>query len=295
MMPRTLQALLHTLIDYAGLFPPAGLPMDDAVANYASYHASPHAWMLGRFIVPASRLDEFARSLAALGPSRGTAWRVSALVGSDVKSDMSAILAFNQAGRHAVVDTVEAKASSEEEVFALQRAVSPQIKAYVELALDADPRGMVGALGAEKLRAKMRTGGVLPGSIPPVEAVGRFIRTCYAANVAFKATAGLHHPLRSEHGLTYEADSPRAMMHGFLNVFLAAVFHYNGLTQRDTADLLEATTLEGIGFDDDRISWRDYVVTRNEVTTVRRRFAIAFGSCSFREPIDDLLELELLP
>jgi hypothetical protein len=124
--------------------------------------------------------------------------------------------------------------------------------------------------------------------------VARFIRACYAANVGFKATAGLHHPLRSEHGLTYESDAPRDVMHGFLNVFLAAAFHYNGLTGRDTIDLLNATTLDGVTMDDEKLAWREYVVTRNEVSTVRRRFATAFGSCSFTEPVEDLVNLELL-
>jgi len=139
-----------------------------------------------------------------------------------------------------------------------------------------------------------RINGVVPGSIPATEHVARFIRACYAANVGFKATAGLHHPLRSEHGLSYEADAPRDVMHGFLNVFLTAAFHYNGLTARDTIDLLNATTLDGITMDDDKLAWREYVVTRNEVSTVRRRFATAFGSCSFTEPVDDLINLELL-
>ena len=77
--PRTLSAgssrplLRWGLIDYAGLFPPAALAMDDAVGRYARpTGAGRDAWMLGRFIVPASRLGEFEqrRGVAAGRPGR---------------------------------------------------------------------------------------------------------------------------------------------------------------------------------------------------------------------------------
>ena len=66
-----------------------------------------------------------------------------------------------------------------------------------------------------------------------------FIRLCAAANVPFKATAGLHHPLRSVHRLTYAAESPSAMMHGFLNFFLAAAFVRAGMETEVAVQLLE--------------------------------------------------------
>ncbi|HET6463953.1 MAG TPA: hypothetical protein VFH33_09150 [Candidatus Krumholzibacteria bacterium] len=294
MIPRTLHTLLHTIVDYAGLFPPAGLSMDKAVGLYREYHASTNAWMLGRFVVPVARLDEMVRSMEVAGSAQGNPWHVSALMGTNHAADVAAALAFNEAKHHAAVDVFEVKASTVEEIGAIARVVPPGIKTYVEIPIENDPRELITALAATKLRAKMRTGGVTPGSIPQTEHVARFIRACYAANVGFKATAGLHHPLRSEHGLSYEADAPRDVMHGFLNVFLAAAFHYNGLTSRDTIDLLNATTLDGVTMDDDKLAWREYVVTRNEVSTVRRRFATAFGSCSFTEPVEDLVKLELL-
>ena len=294
MNSRTLHTLLHTIVDYAGLFPPAGLSMDSAAGLYASYHASTHAWMLGRFVVPVSRLDELVNSMQLVGSLQANPWRLSALMSANHAADVSATLAFNEAKHHAMVDVFEVKASTVEEIRAIARVVPQTIKTYVEIPIEKDPGELVTALAGVKLRAKMRTGGTVPGSIPPTEQVARFMRASYAANVAFKATAGLHHPLRSEHGLSYEPDAPRGVMHGFLNVFLAAAFHYNGLTQRDAVDLLDATTLDGVVMDDDKIAWREYVVTRNEVSTVRRRFATAFGSCSFTEPVEDLVTLELL-
>ena len=79
-------ALLAGLVDYAGLFPPAALSMDDAVAEYARGRRSPEAWMLGRFVVPAARLLEFARAADAHLPDAGAGepWRLTALLGADV-------------------------------------------------------------------------------------------------------------------------------------------------------------------------------------------------------------------
>src|SRR5690606_34756706 len=52
--------LMAGAIDYAGLFPPSAVSMADAVENYAAYRRGEYSWMLGRFVVTASRLNEFA-------------------------------------------------------------------------------------------------------------------------------------------------------------------------------------------------------------------------------------------
>jgi hypothetical protein len=292
---KSLHTLLHTVVDYAGLFPPAGLPMEQAVANYAAYRRSNASWMLGRFVVPVSRLDEMDPAMRALGaPGDGHPWRLSALVGDDIEGEVARVRAFNSARHGAAVDALEVKASSAQAVERIAARVPPGMKTYVEIPAADDPRELIRAVAAAKLRAKIRTGGVAPAAFPSAEAVASFLRACYAAGIAFKATAGLHHPLRGEHALTYEAGAPRAVMHGFMNVLLACAFHYNGLTVRDAHDLLHAASLDGVVMNDDVLAWREYVVTLPEISTVRRRLAIAFGSCSFREPVEELTAMGLL-
>ena len=56
------------LTDYAGLFPPAELGMREAVRNYAEYLNGPDSACLGRFIVPADRIDEFEIAASDLLP-----------------------------------------------------------------------------------------------------------------------------------------------------------------------------------------------------------------------------------
>jgi hypothetical protein len=292
---KSLHTLLHTLVDYAGLFPPAGLSMQDAVANYAEYRRSPHAWMLGRFIVPASRLGEMAEAMESIDvPDAGHAWRVSVLLGEDLGHDLETVVAHNGAPRDTLIDTLEVKGASVEAIRAIARVAPREMKTYVEIPVAEDPRTLVDAIASVKLRAKIRTGGVTPEAFPTVEQVAVFMRACYAAGVGFKATAGLHHALRAERALTYAPDALRGVMHGFLNVFLVAAFQYNGLTIRDAHALLAARGLDGVEISDDRLAWREYVVTLAELSTIRRRFAIAFGSCSFTEPVEDLVQMELL-
>src|SRR6202171_3587103 len=78
--------LLHDLIDYAGLFPPASLAMAPSVANYDAYLRSEWSWILGRFIVPAPRLSEFEEAflgLPAAAPGIGfTNCRVCVFLGA---------------------------------------------------------------------------------------------------------------------------------------------------------------------------------------------------------------------
>ena len=109
-------ALLTGLVDYAGLFPPAGLAMGPAVRGYAAYVSSdPDRRALGRFIVPAGRLEELSDEAAPLLGRGGTpaAWRVSALVGPDIDADMARIAEFNRRHRvgrgtgFATIDAIE--------------------------------------------------------------------------------------------------------------------------------------------------------------------------------------------
>ena len=309
--PATLRALLSGLVDYAGLFPPAELPMRDAVAHYATYRAHPDAWTLGRFVVPVSRLDELVACAAELLPADGEEpWHLSVLGGADPVADAARVAQFGRthAGR-VVVDAVEARAASADDVARLAAAWPAPLALYVELPLDPDPAPLVRVVHALGRRAKMRTGGVTASAIPAPALVARFIAQCTVAGVPFKATAGLHHPVRGDHRLTYHADSPTATMHGFLNVWMAAALVHERLHHLRAADsnadavhaavalatdVLSDTDPASFGFDAAAARWRDHRVSLATLDAVRDGGAIAFGSCSFREPLDDLRVLALL-
>jgi hypothetical protein len=283
-----LRALLEGIVDYAGLFPPAALDMPSAVRNYASYRSDPASWMLGRFVLPVARLDEFIAARASV--ENGTEpWRLSALLGSDLTSDLERVRAFNQSQRgKAVIDSLEAKLVTPAEIEQAGNTVGRELELFAELPLDADPTPLVAAVKRSGIKAKMRTGGVVASSVPSAESVVRFMRACLDAGVAFKATAGLHHLLRAVYRLTYDAGGPTGLMFGYLNVFLAAVFLVHGMSDADAARLLDERKASAFTFGDDRISWNGFTVNASQVRQVREHVAVAFGSCSFREPVDEL-------
>jgi hypothetical protein len=136
--------------------------------------------------------------------------------------------------------------------------------------------------------AKLRTGGVTPEAIPSVESVASYIIAGAERRLSFKATAGLHHPVRKVHRLTYEPEATSAMMHGFINVFLAAAFAWHG--ERQIQRILAETDPAAFRFDE-KAHWRELSLSSDEVAEARSSFAHSFGSCSFEEPIEDLRAL----
>jgi hypothetical protein len=310
--------LLRNLIDYAGLFPPASLGMPSAVANYYLYSRSEFSWMLGRFIVPATRLGECEDVLVRLhgpGAKSQSHWGVSALLGTDVAADLALIQNFNArraAGRlpnEWKIESVEVRVTSPAEIEQLSRMIPPELETYFEIpwsggatpgeatigkAAAGAMRDCVAAVEFCGQRAKIRTGGETADKFPAPENVIEFIMLCAAAGVPFKATAGLHHPLRSLRRFTYQPDSPSGIMYGFLNVFLAAAFVRAGMETGLAVELLKEQAAEAFHFGSHEVIWRGHRLSARDVSLARRDFAVSFGCCSFTEPIDDLRALHLL-
>ncbi len=130
-----------------------------------------------------------------------------------------------------MVDSLEIKTDSPENVLETIPKLPPGIQAFLEVDCQSDPGPSLAAIARRAdggiSFAKIRTGSVRADQIPTTEQVARFIAACAAHSIGFKATAGLHHPLRNEYRLTYDDNPPRAMLHGFLNVFVAALLAFD--------------------------------------------------------------------
>jgi hypothetical protein len=292
----SVRALLSEIIDYAGLFPPSALSMPEAVLNYAAYKNSNYKWMLGRFVVPANRLGEFSESAHDFFSRDSEPWKLSVLGGEDIYETVRLIEDFNaRYAPRAVCDSLEVKANTSFLINKIAEAIPPNLATYFEIPLREDLADLFSTVAIRKQRAKIRTGGVTADAFPTAAQITRFMRICLAANVPFKATAGLHHPIRCLKPLTYEKDAPEDMMNGFLNVFLAAGFLKQNYKSSSIHKILEDEQAENFTFEDDGVLWRQkHFLSTAQLKTLREKNIISFGSCSFDEPIKDLQEIGIL-
>lgn len=302
--------LLVGAVDYAGLFPPAGLAIGPVVRHYAAYRRGHGAArgaqaLLGRLVVPVARLEEFEAAALDLLPTDDSVaagdapWRVSALAGADLRDDLARAAAFNArhaadtgAGR-AVVDAVEWKGDAPaalEAAAALRARHLPNAAFYAELPAGADAAAFAAEAQAHGLGLKLRTGGVTPDAFPGADAVLAFLAAVAARGVPAKATAGLHHALAGEHPLTGEPDCARGAMYGFVNVLLAGALLRAGHMPSAVAPLLAERDPAAFGVSGDAPAWRNLAapVAGGRSST---RALDGFGSCAFEEPAAELRAL----
>ena len=302
---QSLANLVSHVVDYAGLFPPASLPLDEVIANFSDYCRLPSNKMLGRLVLPAGRIEEFATLFDnhRNAFSCEFAWKISALLPPVLENEKfsnacQAIGRFNDKyqDQELVIDSLEIKTDSPENVSDTIDRLPPGIQAFLEIDPQTDPQPSIQAIanhaGDSHAFAKIRTGSVVADQIPAVKQVAQFICACATDSVGFKATAGLHHPLRNEYRLTYEENPPRGIMHGFLNVFVAAMVAFDKRVEQGVIEeILSETEPASFKFEEQLLRWRDFEVTSPRIKEIRKQGIISFGSCSFLEPTEELQAL----
>jgi hypothetical protein len=243
-------------------------------------------------VVPAARLGEFAGALAAL-PAQERPWLVSVTCGDDLAADLAQVARMpdHMALAQARIDTVEFRTPTVDALMDALVAVPRSLSRFAEIPLGEDPVPFVSVLKFRMAAAKFRTGGVVPAAIPAPDAVLEALDAVVRARVPFKCTAGLHHPVRGEYPLTYAPGGPVGVMHGYLNVMLAAAALHQGDGREAALQILLETDPGAFAFSDEAVRWKDIVFDRAMVRALRRRGFRSFGSCSFREPVDELAAL----
>ncbi|MBD2354179.1 hypothetical protein H6G41_05995 [Tolypothrix sp. FACHB-123] len=288
-MDASLKALLSSVVDYAGLFPPAKLELQPAMANYAQYQRTPYSWMLGRFILPSSRLQEFEQLL----PDYPAQWLLSIIMTGDLQKALAQLKSLNNP--KIAIASLEFPPLPPREIENILPLIPPEVESFFEIPFNSDLQSYLSVLQHPRAAAKIRTGGVTVDAFPNFAQLYQSIFAFAQAQIPFKATAGLHHLLFSKHPVSSEANSPVAWMHGFLNVaILAALIYQQKLTPELAVEILEETFLNNFQFTSDRLSWKDYQLNISEITSARNNFFRSFGSCSFQEPIDDLKDMRLI-
>ena len=288
------RALMAGAVDYAGLFPPAQLPLADALAEYGRALAGADAWMLGRFIVPAAQLPALADAVVR-NAHAGRGWTVSAIVREHMDEDAAAVQAFNQraANLDVLVDTVECRPSSppgresSDGITWLAQTFLPAFTVHVEVGVGPTAQDDLRVVARHQLRAKVRTGGLAPDAFPAPAGLVAFIEAARDVGVPFKATAGLHHAIRGAYPLSDAIGAHSATMYGFVNLMLATAAVGERFPTTTAAALLTRTDHAALVFDDERVRWGDVEFSTEAIGRMREAQCVSFGSCSFREPADE--------
>ena len=290
-LPST-RVLLEHAIDYAGTFPPAALPPGEAVRHYARQRGGAEAWLLGRLVVSAGNLDELA---SALPDAASHQHELSVILGGDALSQLARVRAFNQqCVDRARVVSVEFPPVPAAEIAHLASRVERPLEAFFESPIDDDLETRLDVMANAGVNGKVRTGGIVAAAIPTPLSLARFLQACAARRLAFKATAGLHHAVRSCYSLTYERESATAVMHGFLNVSVAAALAHKGASIDEIAEALSEISAASFDFHQHGLVYHDVVSSLEDLALTRRHFFRSFGSCSFREPVEELARLHLV-
>jgi len=294
------RALLGELIDDAGLFPPARLSMADAIAAHERAQAGDAYWMQGRFVVPASRLAELRVHL----DDSPDPLPASVVLDGDVSQGLAAAAWEAQRDERIAIEALEVRAAqltaSANGRFATfddactEAGLPSAIVRYVEFSLDVDPMQTLADLrgapdAGRPLCAKVRCGGVTADAVPDARRLAAFIAAAKSFEIPFKATAGLHHPIRHRSAVVGFA------MHGFLNVIGGAVLLFAGALDRATLEtMLGDDEPEHFRLDEEAFAWNGVAVDAAAIGAARGAFVHSYGSCSFDEPVDDLCALGML-
>lgn len=295
------------IFDYAGMFPPAALSYDAALANAAMFWKRlrrPHL-VANDFVLGADLLDRLdVAELRTLGAADAKTFRVCFLAGElgpETLALADKIVKFNAAHGNGPIPlrVVSFETKATPGAFADHAALAATlddvraklaasaVRVYLEpLFNDAlwleRSKEVFQVLGAThgvglKIRGTGQTAATNRAFAPVVRAV-------VERKLPFKATAGLHHPILEER---YGNNL------GFLNlVTCLRLRQAKGADFPDEAmDMILEENDAGAYAFDASLRWRDFSLTEDEVKAAKEAVPFSIGSCSLDEPDADLTRL----
>jgi hypothetical protein len=293
-------AAFAALIDYAGLFPPASLSIPEAVGEYRRIRSEEHQWVVGRFLCRASQLTDFAGVATSILRPGDARWEIgvifdrapgeSATEANSFHTEMDPVLSIRAA--EAKLD--EPTASAVDSLLDAMLSVAPDVVPYIEInntetiaeqvsiiARALDTRRRVGG-------AKLRCGGVTADLVPTPRQVAEFVVACTDKRIPFKATAGLHQPIR------HFDNELRVERHGFINILMASALAEAG----EDVDMVEAVVADtnpaNFSLSATFASWRDREIPGSALRRMRQSGFVSYGSCDFDGPIEAVEQLGFL-
>ena len=329
-MKNSLYPFLSGIIDYAGLYPPASLSLQNSFKKYTDHTTSEQSWMLSKFVVGTNLLQELSGFINNSDKSPDPF--LITLVGapSDDLASFKTVISnlaeqvldvIHSSEKKITISTLEIKMpvnidysiDSTELQEAMRFSVDQMNtdsglphQIFFEIpGFDFKPervKSLTGAICSHNNLLeerslenysfsgfKIRCGGVEAFQFPPVGYLAYAISEAAKCNTPVKFTAGLHHPVR------HYNETVSTKMHGFLNVFGAALLYYSkGLDETELAEILSDENPKNFSFSETEFRWKGHSVQKEEIHMLRTLSVTSFGSCSFDEPVEDLQELNLI-
>jgi len=292
-MRRVIHSLTEHLFDYAGLFPPASLDIEKALKNYSTYQIHPYQKMLGKFILPIKKHDEYL-SLTRNNQKRtplsiiltpvqtlknlSENLKVDCLkIGEIVKNSPSSSIdsfemvfpkEFYRESQTSIIEyfteifaslsfSLESQNSLEGKNFDFFCEIPYLKNSELEHFLPA-VQNYNSLDSRNEVFIKLRTGGITPDLVPSVSSLSHLLFNIGKYDLPFKVTAGLHIPVPNFNELV------GTKMHGFLNVLFASLCSFlkcQSLSEFQTKtfnislveNILEHLTYENIEAKDDSL------------------------------------------
>jgi hypothetical protein len=313
MITKSAECFFSSLIDYAGLFPPAGLSIEKALSNYCDYRQHPQRWILSRFILTPAHLSQISSGMLSghtqeqpldlslvckdplneipLGMKRISELNNRISIGS-IEVSLSAGRVVSEQIRQC--DAVLNKYDSTDKFRSLFFEIPPSPDWAASLPEVVDSLKAAAETSNRSIGFKLRCGGTEPHLVPSFGRVADAISACAQSSVPIKFTAGLHHPFRAglqDGGASCQTPS----MHGYFNVFFAAFAAFG--KGSPASKIMEILTCQGDvrpEFGEEYLEWLGIRFSLSELKKIRTSLALSFGSCSFVEPLEDASALNWL-
>jgi len=316
-MRASLGALLTEILDYTGMFPPADLPVEDAVQNYLDYRSRPEGFILGRFVCPAEELSDLTRRCGNL-LSGGPPCRLAVVGREDPLSpelvrDVRLLDEFARYGHaNTTLEAFETRLSGQtldeweaddvvEGLNVLATTLVERhfgaLRVFLEPPAVGEPktvtRRTIEILGRHNVGrgepAPTRIGLKLPisdsqtPSALSAEDLASAMIACRDASVPLKLAGELHHAL------------PAANEYGVLNVLAAGVIAAScEVAESELAALLRTDDPGAFTFDEEGLAWGRLRASISEIETARRELMVCVATGRFEELVADLKALRLL-
>lgn len=279
------------LVDDAAIFPPGNMDLADAVPAHARHRRSWYADLVGPFLCVDSRLPDLHdllgdyrddTPLGVVVVVRGGAGAVEPAITWALREPRLHLAGVEVALR----DEADLAHNAARMTTMLAGLLPEDASAVVEMPrlYDEPPSpGWTDALdqvAAAGYRAKFRTGGLEADAFPSATELARVIDATLDREMEFKCTAGLHRACR------HVEEDTGFVHHGFLNVLLATRALLDGAAQADVVTTLEQDDCGAVS--------QAVAALGTEGVAATRRWFTSFGTCSVREPLEDLEQLGLV-